>query len=70
MTTFSALGPSVVPANSAALQTAISAYLGRYRGATRQHTGSDLRIFLTWCSNQELDPLTARACFKSVRAIR
>ena len=43
-----------------ALQTAIFAYLGRYRGATRSHTDSDLRTFLTWCTDQELDPLTAR----------
>jgi site-specific recombinase XerD len=60
MTTSSALGPAVVSSNNAALQTAVFAYLGRYRGATRQHAGSDLRIFLTWCSDRELDPLTAR----------
>lgn len=64
MTTSSALGPAVVSSNNAALQTAVSAYLGRYlgryRGATRQHTESDLRIFLTWCTDQELDPLTAK----------
>ncbi|RSM64997.1 integrase, partial [Actinoplanes sp. ATCC 53533] len=52
--------PPRCPPNSAALQTAVSAYLGRYRGATRQHTESDLRIFLTWCADQELNPLTAR----------
>ena len=46
--------------NRAVLQTADFAYLGRYRGATRQHTESDLRVFLTWCFDQELDPLTAR----------
>ncbi len=38
----------------------VSAYLGRYRGATRSHTESDLRIFLTWSAVQELDPLAAR----------
>jgi hypothetical protein len=37
-----------------------SRVLGRYRGATRQHTKSDLRIFLSWCSDQELDPLAAK----------
>jgi site-specific recombinase XerD len=37
----------------------VSAYLGRYRGASRLHTESDLRIFLTWCGGQQLDPLTA-----------
>jgi site-specific recombinase XerD len=35
----------------------VSAYLGRYRGASRLHTESDLRIFLTWCAHQDLDPL-------------
>jgi integrase/recombinase XerD len=40
----------------------VSAYLGRYRGASRLHTESDLRIFLTWCVSQGLDPLaTVRA---------
>jgi hypothetical protein len=60
MTTFSAFGPAVASSNSAALQTAVSAYLGRYRGETRSHTESDLCIFLTWCTDQELDPLTAK----------
>jgi integrase/recombinase XerD len=36
---------------------AVSAYLGRYRGDSRLHTESDLRIFLTWCANQDLHPL-------------
>lgn len=35
----------------------MSAYLGRYRGDSRYHTASDLRIFLTWCTEQELEPL-------------
>ncbi|MBQ0994243.1 hypothetical protein PSH03_003805 [Micromonospora sp. PSH03] len=43
----------------AALQTALSAYLGRYRGETRPHPESDLRILLSWCTDHELDPLTA-----------
>ncbi|MEK8106519.1 tyrosine-type recombinase/integrase [Micromonospora sp. M12] len=33
--------------------------LGRYRGQTRVHTESDLRVFLRWCSDHGLDPLTA-----------
>ncbi len=37
----------------------MSAYLGRYRGETRVHTESDLRIFLRWCADQDLDPLAA-----------
>ena len=59
MTTFSASCPGIAPSNRAVLQTAVFAYLGRYRGATRSHTDSDLRIFLCWCTDQELDPLTA-----------
>jgi site-specific recombinase XerD len=41
------------------LRAAASAYLGRYRGESRLHTESDLRIFLTWCTNQDLEPLSA-----------
>jgi len=37
----------------------VSAYLGRYRGDSRFHTESDLRIFLTWCTEQNLQPLSA-----------
>lgn len=39
------------------LRAAVAAYLGRYRGDSRVHTGSDLKVFLTWCAGQELDPL-------------
>src|SRR3954451_5920547 len=39
------------------LRAAVSAYLGRYRGQTRLHTESDLRVFLRWCTDQDLDPL-------------
>ncbi|GLI02922.1 hypothetical protein Pa4123_82000 [Phytohabitans aurantiacus] len=38
---------------------ASAAYLGRYRGQTRIHTESDLRVFLRWCTAMELDPLAA-----------
>jgi integrase/recombinase XerD len=41
------------------LRAAVSAYLGRYRGETRVHTESDLRVFLRWCADHGLDPLTA-----------
>src|SRR4051812_31290418 len=42
------------------LRAAVAAYLGRYRGESpsRLHTGSDLKIFLTWCAAHGLDPLT------------
>ena len=35
------------------MRAAVAAYLGRYR----VHTGSDLKVFLTWCVGQEVDPL-------------
>jgi site-specific recombinase XerD len=61
MTASPALGP-VVGSDRLVLHAAVSAYLGRYRGASRLHTESDLRIFLTWCGTQQLDPLaTGRA---------
>jgi integrase/recombinase XerD len=41
------------------LRAAVAAYLGRYRGQTRLHTESDLRVFLRWCADRELDPLAA-----------
>jgi integrase/recombinase XerD len=41
------------------LRAAIAAYLGRYRGQTRLHTESDLRIFLRWCADHGPDPLRA-----------
>src|SRR3954470_16787277 len=41
------------------LRAAISAYLGRYRGQTRLHSESDLRVFLRWCADHDLDPLAA-----------
>jgi site-specific recombinase XerD len=41
------------------LSAAVSAYLGRYRGQSRLHTESDLKIFLRWSSHQLLDPLAA-----------
>ena len=49
----------VVPSESVVLRAAVAAYLGRYRGQTRLHTESDLRVCLRWCADQDLDPLTA-----------
>jgi integrase/recombinase XerD len=42
------------------LRLAVTAYLGRFNGSSREHTDSDLRCFLTWCAEHGLDPLTAR----------
>ncbi|MFJ6195081.1 tyrosine-type recombinase/integrase [Micromonospora sp. NPDC092111] len=41
------------------MRAAVSAFLGRYRGQTRVHTESDLRVFLRWCAEHGLDPLAA-----------
>jgi hypothetical protein len=42
------------------LQLAVAAYLARFKGSSRAHTESDLRCYLTWCSERGLDPLAAR----------
>src|SRR4029453_17734955 len=47
-----------VPSDHLLLSAAVSAYLGRYRGQTRLHTESDLWIFLRWCADLDLHPLT------------
>lgn len=41
------------------LSPAVNGYLARYKGLSRRHTGSDLRVFLTWCTAAGLDPLRA-----------
>jgi integrase/recombinase XerD len=42
------------------LRVAAVAYLARYRGLSRDHTASDLRVFLVWCADGDLDPLGAQ----------
>lgn len=42
------------------LRLAVAGYLARYRGETRRHAESDLRVYLTWCTERGLDPLAAR----------
>ena len=42
------------------LRLAVAAYLARFKGSSRYHTESDLRCFLSWCSQHRLDPLAAR----------
>jgi integrase/recombinase XerD len=59
MATPPASASSVVPADQLVLRAAVSAFLGRYRGQTRVHTESDLRVFLRWCTDQDLGPLAA-----------
>ena len=38
----------------------MSAYLARFTGSSREHTESDLRCYLSWCAQRDLDPLAAR----------
>ena len=53
--------PSDVPVPRAdRLRLAVAAYLARFRGASRDHTHSDLRSYLAWCAGRGLDPLAAR----------
>jgi integrase/recombinase XerD len=42
------------------LDLAAVAHLSRYRGTSREHTESDLRVFFTWCDDRQLAPLTAQ----------
>jgi integrase/recombinase XerD len=49
-----------MPASSDGLASAVTAYLSRYKGLSREHTHSDLRVFLTWCTGQGCDLLTVR----------
>ncbi len=36
------------------------AHLSRYRGTSREHTESDLRVFIGWCQDRQLAPLAAQ----------
>jgi integrase/recombinase XerD len=42
------------------LRLAVAAYMARFTGSSREHTESDLRCYLTWCTERDLDPLAAR----------
>ena len=42
------------------LGLAAVAHLSRYRGTSRQHTESDLRVFFDWCRQRQLAPLSAQ----------
>jgi hypothetical protein len=41
------------------LRLAAAAYLGRFKGLSRQRSASDLTVFFTWCADQHVDPLAA-----------
>jgi integrase/recombinase XerD len=57
MSAFVASDQTVGVSDERVLRAAVAAYLGRYRGESRLHTGSDLKVFLTWCTHESLDPL-------------
>jgi integrase/recombinase XerD len=42
------------------LKIAVGAHLGRFKGSSREHTGSDLRVFLTWCGEHGVQPLATQ----------
>jgi integrase/recombinase XerD len=42
------------------LRLAVAAYLARFKGSSREHTESDLRCYLSWCTERSLDPLAAK----------
>jgi site-specific recombinase XerD len=55
-------GPAVsgvVVTTSRVLRLAVAAYLARFKGQSRIHTESDLRNYLTWCEEHQLDPFAA-----------
>jgi hypothetical protein len=37
----------------------MAVYLARFKGQSRLHTKSDLRGFLDWCQQRDLDPFVA-----------
>jgi hypothetical protein len=57
MTISSHSDPAIATDDERVLRAAAAAYLGRYRGESRVHTGSGLEVFLTGCSGQNLDAL-------------
>ena len=42
------------------LGVAALAHLSRYRGVSRQHTESGLRVLFVWCQDRHLAPLAAQ----------
>ena len=60
MSTQPVLFPVLLPADTDPLVRAVAAYLARFKDATRVHTESDLRAFLTWCTERRLPPLAAQ----------
>ncbi|MEV6303669.1 tyrosine-type recombinase/integrase [Actinoplanes sp. NPDC051861] len=59
MTISTALEPNPTISDPRLLPAAVAAYLGRYRGQSRMHTDSDLKVFLRWSADQPLDSFAA-----------
>ena len=59
----SAAGPAIsgtiVSTTPPMIRLAMAAYLARFKGQSRVHTESDLRGYLDWCQQHDLDPLAA-----------
>src|SRR5437016_1940467 len=57
MTSFSTV--VLPPVRFDGLRLAVAAYSARFKGQSRMHTESDIRCYLSWCSERGLDPLAA-----------
>jgi integrase/recombinase XerD len=42
------------------VRAAAAAHLSRYRGVSRTHTESDLRLFFAWCVGRDLEPMSVQ----------
>jgi integrase/recombinase XerD len=54
-----ALSGMIVSTTPPMIRLAMAAYLARFKGQSRVHAESDLRGFLDWCQQRDLDPLVA-----------
>jgi integrase/recombinase XerD len=50
----------LAPGQAKRARLAIAAYLARVKGSSREHTESDLRCYLSWSAERDLDPLVAK----------
>ncbi|RDI66831.1 hypothetical protein DFR76_104584 [Nocardia pseudobrasiliensis] len=52
------------------LRLASAGYLARYTGTSREHCGSDLRLYFLWCTERHLTPLAmSRARDRTLRRL-
>ena len=52
--------PVLLSCGPTPLRLAVSAYLARFKGISREHTCSDLNVFVTWCTERGVEPLAAQ----------